>query len=47
MTVPNEPAPLRAWVADPGHAKPGVKMPALPLDDRQLDDLAAYLESLR
>src|SRR4051794_5390814 len=29
LTIPNEPAPLRAWIENPQHAKPGAKMPAL------------------
>lgn len=38
---------LMAWVGDPGTLKPGVLMPAAGLDDAQLGDLVAYLESLR
>ena len=47
LTLPNRPADLAEWIADPGHAKPGAKMPALPLTARQLHALVAYLESLR
>ena len=47
LTIPNDRASLRDWIADPQHAKPGVKMPSLPLTRRQVDDLTAYLESLR
>jgi cytochrome c oxidase subunit 2 len=47
LTVPNVPASLRDWIADPQHAKPGAKMPSLPLDARQVDELTTYLESLR
>jgi cytochrome c oxidase subunit 2 len=47
LTIPNRPASLRAWIADPQHAKPGAKMPDLGLDAGQVDELAAYLESLR
>jgi cytochrome c oxidase subunit 2 len=38
---------LRAWVKDPGAFKAGVLMPAMKLDDTQLDQLVAYLETLR
>jgi cytochrome c1 len=47
LTVPNEPAPLREWIENPQHAKPGVKMPDLELDRAQVDAVAAYLERLR
>ncbi len=47
ITIPNEPGYLRDWIRDPQHFKPGSKMPGLPLSDRQLADLVAYLESLR
>jgi cytochrome c oxidase subunit 2 len=47
LTIPNDDAELRAWIEDPQRIKPGSKMPAVPLRDRQLSDLAAYLGSLR
>jgi cytochrome c oxidase subunit 2 len=47
ITIPNEPGYLRDWVRDPQHFKPGNKMPALPLTSGQLDDVVAYLESLK
>jgi cytochrome c oxidase subunit II len=47
LTIPNDAAHLRAWIADPQRIKPGSKMPAVPLTGRQLDDLTAYLASLR
>jgi cytochrome c oxidase subunit 2 len=47
VTLPNDPAALRSWLADPQHAKPGVKMPSLPLSPAQLNALTVYLESLR
>jgi cytochrome c oxidase subunit 2 len=47
LTIPNERGYLRDWIRDPQHFKPGAKMPALPLAGTQLDDLVAYLESLR
>jgi cytochrome c oxidase subunit 2 len=47
LTIPNEPARLRAWIENPQHAKPGAKMPDLELDRAQVDAVAAYLESLK
>ncbi len=38
---------LRAWINDPDHVKPGALMPAMKLDDAVLDQLVAYLQSLR
>src|SRR5207245_11350842 len=38
---------LRAWVKDPGAFKVGALMPAMKLDDAQLDQLLAYLVTLR
>ncbi|SPE61446.1 Cytochrome c oxidase subunit 2 [Verrucomicrobia bacterium] len=43
----NSPANLRAWVKTPEHFKPGVLMPAMNLDDAQLDQLVAYLTTLK
>ena len=37
---------LRDWIADPDHLKPGVLMPAMKLDDHDLDRLVAYLVTL-
>jgi cytochrome c oxidase subunit II len=47
LTLPNREDTLHAWIDDPQHAKPGARMPALPLSGRQIDDLVAYLRSLR
>jgi cytochrome c oxidase subunit 2 len=47
LTLPNTPDYLRGWIRDPGHFKPGVRMPKLPLTIGQLDALVAYLEQLR
>jgi cytochrome c oxidase subunit 2 len=47
LTLANTPANVAAWIRDPGHFKPGNRMPALGLDDRDVRDLTAYLESLR
>jgi cytochrome c oxidase subunit II len=43
----NTPENLRAWVKDPGAFKTGALMPAMKLDDTQLDQLVAYLVTLR
>jgi cytochrome c oxidase subunit 2 len=38
---------LRAWVDDPHQFKPGALMPAMKLDDTQLDQLTDYLLTLK
>ncbi|HYL59004.1 MAG TPA: cytochrome c oxidase subunit II [Candidatus Acidoferrales bacterium] len=38
---------LKIWVTNPGTMKPGALMPAMNLGDRDLDDLVAYLATLR
>jgi cytochrome c oxidase subunit 2 len=38
---------LRVWVSDPSVMKPGALMPAMNLGDKDLDDLVAYLATLR
>jgi cytochrome c oxidase subunit 2 len=43
----NTPENLRRWVKDPNSIKPGATMPAMQLSDGQLDDVIAYLETLR
>jgi cytochrome c oxidase subunit 2 len=43
----NTPANLRAWIKKPDAFKPGVLMPAMNLTDPELDDLVAYLLTLR
>jgi cytochrome c oxidase subunit 2 len=43
----NTPEELAAWVRNPQHVKPGVKMPPTELSAGQLRDLDAYLETLR
>lgn len=45
-TLRNTHENLRRWVANPQEVKPGNRMPAIPLDAQDLDDLVAYLESL-
>jgi cytochrome c oxidase subunit II len=43
----NTPENLRKWVQDPNSIKRGALMPAFELSDRQIDELTAYLETLR
>ena len=43
----NTPENLRAWVKDPAAFKAGVLMPAMKLDDPQMNQLLAYLVTLR
>jgi cytochrome c oxidase subunit II len=43
----NTPENLRRWIRDPNTIKPGSLMPAMELNDQELDALAAYLETLR
>jgi cytochrome c oxidase subunit 2 len=38
---------LRAWVDDPQAIKPGSLMPSFKLNDKELDQVVAYLESLK
>jgi cytochrome c oxidase subunit 2 len=47
LTIPNQPAALRQWIANPQRAKPGNRMPDLGLPPSEIDQIAAYLESLR
>jgi cytochrome c oxidase subunit 2 len=46
-TIPNTAEDLRRWVADPQKVKPGCLMPAFGLSDKQLDDVVAYLRTLK
>ena len=43
----NDTKDLRAWVNDPQVDKPGCLMPSMKLDDQQLDQVVAYLQSLK
>ncbi|MGA8619190.1 MAG: cytochrome c oxidase subunit II [Candidatus Sulfotelmatobacter sp.] len=43
----NTPENLRRWLRDPNTIKPGSLMPAMELNDQELDALTAYLETLR
>ncbi len=45
-TIPNEPQRLAEWIRAPDSIKPGSLMPATELENAQLQDLVAYLESL-
>ena len=45
--APNTRERLRAWVQNPDDLKHGVLMPAMQLDDEQLDQLVEYLLTLR
>ena len=44
---PNTPANIRGWIKDPQAKKPGTLMPNLGLSDKESDDLAAFLVTLR
>lgn len=46
-TVKNTPANLKRWIEDPEKMKFGAHMPVLGVRGRQLDDLVAYLGSLK
>jgi cytochrome c oxidase subunit 2 len=45
LTIPNTPARLREWIAEPQRLKPGSLMPDLPLTRAQIGRLVAYLET--
>jgi len=45
--APNDEASLRDWVADPDHIKPGARMPAMKLSDEEIDQVVAYLLTLK
>jgi cytochrome c oxidase subunit 2 len=45
--APNTPESLRSWIQNPDSIKPGSLMPAMKLNDQDLDALIAYLETLR
>ncbi|MCK1387617.1 cytochrome c oxidase subunit II [Bradyrhizobium sp. 21] len=46
-TLPNTPATLGAWIADPQHIKPGNLMPQMPLQSGELIAILHYLEQLK
>lgn len=43
----NTPTTLRLWIKNPDAIKPGSKMPAMGLNDQDLDLVTTYLETLR
>jgi cytochrome c oxidase subunit II len=43
----NTPDNLRRWIRDPDDIKPGSRMPAMGLSTRDIESVAAYLETLR
>jgi cytochrome c oxidase subunit 2 len=45
--VKNTAGNLRAWLKAPDQFKPGVLMPAMNLNDQELDQLVAYLVTLK
>jgi cytochrome c oxidase subunit II len=45
--APNTPANLRLWIQNPNAIKPGSLMPAMNLNDKQLDEVTDYLLTLR
>lgn len=45
--LPNDPAFLHRWLTNPQAIKPGTLMPDLGLTPQQIDDLVAFLETLR
>ncbi|RXS93841.1 cytochrome c oxidase subunit II [Silvibacterium dinghuense] len=45
--IENNPKNLRQWIKDPDSIKPGALMPAMKLSDEQLDQLTAYLATLK
>jgi cytochrome c oxidase subunit 2 len=45
--IPNTPENLRAWVKDPQAIKPRNLMPNMQLNSRELDEVVAYLSSLK
>ncbi len=40
-------ADLRKWIMDPAADKPGTAMPKVPLTDDELDNIVAFLETLK
>jgi cytochrome c oxidase subunit 2 len=43
----NTPENLKTWIQDPDSIKPGSLMPAMKLNDHDLNELTAYLETLQ
>jgi cytochrome c oxidase subunit 2 len=45
--APNTPEQLKIWIQNPDSIKPGSLMPAMKLNEKDLDALTAYLVTLR
>ena len=45
--APNTHENLKLWIRNPESLKPGSLMPAMNLNERDLDEVTAYLESLK
>jgi cytochrome c oxidase subunit 2 len=45
--IENTPENLRKWIEDPNQMKPGALMPAMRLNDRDLDAVTKYMTALR
>jgi cytochrome c oxidase subunit 2 len=45
--LPNTRPAMQAWIADPQGNKPGTPMPRVAMSSEELNDLAAYLETLK
>jgi cytochrome c oxidase subunit 2 len=45
--IKNTPENLHAWIKAPDQFKPGVLMPAMNLNEPQIDQLVAYLITLK
>lgn len=45
-TLPNRPDVLTAWLRNAPQLKPGTTMPAMPIDEQEAADIAAYLYTL-
>jgi len=45
--IPNTPENLKKWIADPNEMKPGALMPAMRLNDHDLDAVTKYMTTLR
>ena len=45
--IPNTEANLKAWIDDPQQIKPGCDMPALKLSTQEIEQVVAYLVTLK
>lgn len=46
LLIPNTRSEMRRWIDEPQQIKPGSRMPEIPLGERELDDVVAYLRGL-